>query len=159
MRRAPAIAILLALTACSPKPGPPENQATANEKLAAEANVSGNIAEASVGPANNAAASAQPSTLPPADAGLRFVGTWAASKAECTSKPWKFAADALSGSGPHCSFYKVSKAPGGYDIAATCPAKEPVHSDLIKLRFAESAGAMLVESNAISPSGLIYCGR
>ena len=160
MRRASAIAILLAIAACSPKPGPPENQATANEKLAAEANVSGNIAEASVEPANNAAVSAQPSgTLSPTDAGPRFVGTWAASKAECTSKPWKFTADALSGSGPHCNFYKVSKAPGGYDIAATCPAKEPVHADLIKLRFAESAGAMLVESNAIAPSGLIYCGR
>jgi hypothetical protein len=34
-----------------------------------------------------------------------------------------------------------------------------VHTDLIRLRFAESAGAMLVESNAISPTGLIYCGK
>jgi hypothetical protein len=158
MRPAAAIAISLALAACSPKAGPPENQATANEKVAAEANVTGNMAGVSV--AENVAAPAQkPGKLPPANAALRFVGAWAASPAECKSKPWKFTADALSGSGPHCSFYNVAKAPGGYDIAATCPAKEPVHTDLFKLRFAESAGAMLVESNAIAPTGLIYCGK
>jgi hypothetical protein len=49
--------------------------------------------------------------------------------------------------------------PGGYDVAAECPTKQPVHTDLIKLRFAESAQAMLVESNAINPTGLIYCGK
>jgi len=162
MRRAPAIAIAiaisLALAACNDKPGPPENQATADEKVTAEANVSGNMAGVRVD--ENAAAPAQkPGKLPPVNAALRFVGTWAASSAECKSKPWKFTADALSGAGPHCSFYNVAKAPGGYDIAATCPAKEPVHTDLFKLRFAESAGAMLVESNAIVPTGLIYCGK
>jgi hypothetical protein len=145
--------VIIGLGACSAKPGPPENQATANEKVTAEANVSGNMAGVSVAESNASA------KLPPADAALRFVGTWAASKGDCASKPWRFTADALSGGGPHCSFYKVTKAPGGYDIAATCPAKEPVHTDLIRLRFAESAGAMLVESNAISPTGLIYCGK
>ena len=61
--------------------------------------------------------------------------------------------------GPQCSFYNVAKVPGGYDVAAQCPTKKPIHTDLIKLRFAESAGAMLVESNAISPTGLVYCGK
>lgn len=98
--------------------------------------------------------------LPPAGAALRFVGRWAATSAQCSSKAWKFTAGALAvPGGPHCSFYKVSKAPAGYDIAAQCPAEEPVHTDLIRLRFAESAGAMLVESNAIPPTGLIYCGK
>jgi hypothetical protein len=49
--------------------------------------------------------------------------------------------------------------PGGYDLAAQCPTKKPIPTDLIKLRFAESAGAMLVESNAIAPTGLIYCEK
>jgi hypothetical protein len=47
----------------------------------------------------------------------------------------------------------------GYDLATRCPAKKPDELDLIKLRFAESARAMLVESNAIKPTGLIYCGK
>lgn len=99
-------------------------------------------------------------TLPPADAILRFVGTWATRQANCASRPWHFTADTLTGAGaPHCSIYKVSKAPGGYDLAAQCPDKKPIPTDLIKLRFAESARAMLVESNAIKPTGLIYCGK
>jgi hypothetical protein len=53
----------------------------------------------------------------------------------------------------------VTKMPGGYDLAAQCPTKKPIPTDLIKLRFAESAGAMLVESNAIAPTGLIYCKK
>lgn len=99
-------------------------------------------------------------SLPPADAELRFVGLWATKKANCASHGWRFTADGLTGpDAPHCSFYKVTKMPGGYDLAARCPAKKPVELDLIKLRFAESARAMLVESNAIKPTGLIYCGK
>ena len=155
MRRAVATAAVLVLAACNRAAQPPENQATATEKTAAEANASGGVAETTA--ANEAGTSSR--ALPPANAGLRFVGTWAATKQECTSKPWRFTADAVKVErGPQCSFYKVSTAPGGYNIAATCPSKTPVHSDLIRLRFAESAQAMLVESNAIPPTGLVYCG-
>ena len=157
MRSMAAAAALAILVACSHKPGPPENQAAANEKVTAETNASGNEAgmDNQSAAATNAAAK-----LPPASSAHRFVGTWAKSQAECQSKPWIFTAHTLTATdGPKCSLYKVSKAPGGYDIAATCPAKEPVHTDLFKLRFAESAGAMLVESNAIAPTGLIYCGK
>ena len=99
-------------------------------------------------------------SLPPANADLRFVGLWAKDKANCASHGWRFTGDALTGpDAPHCSFYKITKMPGGYDLAARCPAKKPVELDLIKLRFAESARAMLVESNAIKPTGLIYCGE
>ena len=143
------VVIALALAACGHRQGPPENQASANQKLTAEAGSEANRAEAN-----------SPAKLPPANAALRFVGSWAASQAECASKPWIFTDKLLSGAGaPKCSFYKVTKAADGYDLAATCPAKEPDHTDLIRLRFAESAGAMLVESNSISPTGLIYCGN
>ena len=137
------VVLALALAACSQRHGASANKSAANETTPAETNVGTNSA----------------ANLPPANAALRFVGTWAANQGECTSKPWIFTEKALAGSGPHCDFYKVTKSPGGYDIAATCPAKEPVHTDLIRLRFAESAGAMLVESNAIPPTGLIYCGK
>ena len=139
-----AVVLAIALTACGQRHAASDNEARTNQSApAAETNVIANTT----------------ATLPPANAALRFVGTWAANQAECASKPWIFTEKALSGSGPHCDFYKVSKSAGGYDIAATCPAKEPVHTDLIRLRFAESAGAMLVESNAIPPTGLIYCGK
>lgn len=161
MRRA-AIATALLLAACSQKPQPPENQET-SEKVT-QANVTGNLAGVNVGEgeeaSNEAAAGTGPTGLPPATAALRFVGRWAKSQAECKTKPWVFTDKELSVvDGPHCSIYNVAKAPGGYNLAATCPAKEPVHTDLISIRFAESAQAMLVESNAISPMGLVYCGK
>jgi hypothetical protein len=109
-------------------------------------------------PTENASAAETP--LPSASAEHRFVGIWAASKAECASKPWRFTAEALNAAGgPKCSFYKVTKGPDGYDIAAQCPTKKPLPTDLIKLRFAESTQSMLVESNAIPPTGLVYCGK
>ena len=156
MRQAVATAAVLVLAACNQARQLPENQATATEKITAEANTSGGEAELTL--ANQGAASGK--ALPPATAALRFVGTWAATEQECASKPWRFTAEALKvEGGPQCSFYKISAAPGGYNIAATCPSKTPVHTDLIRLRFAESAQAMLVESNAIPPTGLIYCGK
>ncbi|HET8750590.1 MAG TPA: hypothetical protein VFM42_07600 [Sphingomicrobium sp.] len=130
-----------------------ENEANAENAAAPDENAAGASGSKSAG-------GGELGTLPPADAALRFVGTWAKDPAGCTSNPWRFTAKALTvRDGPNCTFYKVSKAPGGYDIAAQCPGKEPIHTDLIKLRFAESARAMLVESNAISPMGLIYCGK
>jgi hypothetical protein len=132
---------------------------SANETSAANASVNETPAGAAVSE-NEAESSNAPGSLPPANAELRFVGLWAADKGNCASHGWRFTADALSGpDAPHCSFYKVTKMPGGYDLAARCPAKKPVELDLIKLRFAESARAMLVESNAIKPMGLIYCGK
>ena len=146
------------LAACGQKPQPTQSNVVAGtpSKVAVEtagtnsgSNVAANEAEAKVS-----------GVLPPANAALRYVGTWAATKADCKSKPWRFTAKSLdSAGGPQCSFYNVAKAPGGYDVAAQCPTKKPVHTDLIKLRFAESAGAMLVESNAIPPTGLVYCGK
>jgi hypothetical protein len=54
---------------------------------------------------------------------------------------------------------KVTAVPGGYDIAASCTAEAPAKAETIKLRFAESAQAMLFESDAIADTGLVYCGR
>lgn len=160
MRWPIVMAAAAVVAACSQKPQLPENQAGANEQVA-EANIGGNAAATpsknrSKGPGGEG----RPGALPAANAALRFVGTWASSEAECASRAWRFTADELTvDDGPHCRFYKLMKAPGGYNIAATCPTKQPVHADLIKLRFAESARAMLVESNAIRPTGLVYCGK
>jgi hypothetical protein len=164
MRRIVITAALL-LAACGSKPAANEANAADNQPEAINA---GNQSTAPAPPANEtqevpanqAESSNGLETLPPADAALRFVGKWAKDQAGCASKPWTFTQKALATKdGPNCSFYEVTKVPGGYDVAAECPAKQPVHTDLIRLRFAESARAMLVESNAIEPTGLIYCGK
>jgi hypothetical protein len=156
MRRV-IVAAALILGGCGQKAQPPESNVVGTApKVAVETagtNSGSNVAA-------NEAAPKPAGVLPPANAAMRYVGTWAATKADCKSKPWRFTAKSLDAkSGPQCSFYNVAKAPGGYDIAAECPTKKPVHTDLIKLRFAESAGAMLVESNAVQPTGLVYCGK
>lgn len=158
MRSGVAFALAITLAGCGQKsPQVSENQQGANEKTTAVPE-NAPVIEANAASAS-AAAGSQLGSLPPADAALRFVGTWATSQANCGSKPWRFTAEDLTTEdGPRCSFYKVRKVAGGYDLAAECPTKEPLHTDLIKLRFAESARAMLLESNAIPPTGLVYCG-
>jgi hypothetical protein len=97
--------------------------------------------------------------LPPADAPLRFVGRWAAERAQCENAAWRFTADRLTTpAGSACTFDHVEKVPGGYDIAARCTAEGPERADTIRLRFAESARAMLFESDTIADAGLVYCG-
>jgi len=169
MRKVLFVGVVM-LAACGQKSAGVSNQAnsTANQSVAtnnfnetSDSTAATNAAETNEGASENAAESGNTlGSLPPTEAALRFVGLWATDKASCASRGWRFTSDALTvPDGPHCSFYKVTKMPGGYDLAARCPSKKPVELDLIKLRFAESARAMLVESNAIKPTGLIYCGK
>lgn len=107
-------------------------------------------------PAFNTAETATPSPTP--TAAPRYVGRWAANEKLCKDGAWEFAEMDLSTAGEvHCDFHRVREAPGGYDIDATCTAEGTRTPDTIKLRFAESAGAMLVESKTFSPVGLIPC--
>ena len=154
MRWPVAAALVLLFAGCGEKTEQSAaNQSAATENSAPEIDAAANVKDS---PAEGYSLT----ELPPADAALRFVGTWATDKASCASKPWHFTKEALTAvGGPHCSIYNVSKVPGGYDLAVQCPAKKPDPTDLIKLRFAESARAMLLESNAIEPKGLIYCGK
>jgi hypothetical protein len=157
----------LLLAACGSKCASNEANVTGNQAPVSATNApsAGNFASNESdrdqeNASNRTQASNSLGTLPPPDAALRFVGTWATNPGNCSSKPWRFTAHELTArDGPHCSIYKVSKVAGGYDLAAQCPAKKPVPTDLIRVRFAESARAMLVESNAISPMGLVYCGQ
>lgn len=89
----------------------------------------------------------------------RFVGRWAAKAGNCSTQGWIFTATSLNTpAGSQCTFRKVSEAPGGYDIAARCTAEGPPTEDTLKLRFAESAKAMLFESKTIADAGLVRCG-
>ena len=111
----------------------------------------------------NTAAAVQPAEagdLPEPSDGLRFVGKWAPDQKSCESAAWQVTQTALhTPGGTHCSFNRVSEVPGGYDIQATCTAEAPPTSDTLKLRFAESAKAMLLESETVGDASLLFCGR
>jgi hypothetical protein len=90
---------------------------------------------------------------------LRFVGRWAAEERLCARSAWRFTERELrTPAGSVCRFTEVRSVPGGYDIAARCTAEAPERDDVLRLRFAESAGGMLFESESIADVGLVRCG-
>ena len=95
MRRKLPVAVIF-LAACGAKTASNEATVAGNElAVSGAANKSGPAAaatrqEAGRAAANEADAVDRLGTLPPADAALRFVGTWAASRSECTTRPWRF---------------------------------------------------------------------
>ena len=98
--------------------------------------------------------------LPPPSEGLRFIGNWATDERSCESTAWRFTETTLrTPAGSVCSFDRITEVPGGYDIRATCTAEAPPTSDILNIRFAESAKAMLFESESIADAGLVFCGR
>lgn len=91
-------------------------------------------------------------------AGYRFIGRWASSEANCSNRAWRFTAESLTTpAGSVCTFERVNQVPGGYDIVATCTAEGPPTDDRLELRFAESARALLFESDVIADAGLVGC--
>jgi hypothetical protein len=102
----------------------------------------------------------QAGDLPAAGAVPRFVGNWAKDQQSCQSAVWKFTDSTLrTPEGESCSFNRVTESAGGYDIQATCSAKDGPQSELLKIRFAESAKAMLLDSKELKNAGLVFCGR
>lgn len=112
-------------------------------------------------PEAEANASAEPiGTLPPAGRSLRFVGRWAVEERLCRTTAWRFTESGLNTpAGSVCRFTEVRDVPGGYDISARCTAEAPERDDVLRIRFAESARAMLFESDSIADAGLVYCGE
>jgi hypothetical protein len=102
----------------------------------------------------------QAGDLPRQTEGLRFIGKWAANQQSCETAAWQFTETTLrTPAGSVCSFNRVTEVPGGYDVRATCTAEGPPTSDTLQVRFAESAKAMLFESETIADTGLVFCGR
>jgi hypothetical protein len=165
--RTPVLIAAAALAACSPAPSD-----NATRQIATPAATAGSTAPAPVatssGASPEATSSLSPSPspappsstgrLPPADAANRYVGRWATRESLCKSGTWRFEPQRLVTAGEvACDFDHVGKVPGGYDIAALCRAEGETSKDTIKLRFAQSAQAMLVQSK-MWDVGLIYCG-
>jgi hypothetical protein len=89
----------------------------------------------------------------------RFVGRWAADEARCAGAAWRFGERELrTPAGAVCRFASVVEVPGGYSIAARCTAEGPEQEDRLEIRFAESARAMLFDSQSVAAAGLVRCG-
>ena len=96
--------------------------------------------------------------LHPDEAEYRFVGRWAADQRLCENEAWRFTDSELrTPTGSVCRFTDIRAVDGGYDIAAHCTAEGPEMEDQLRIRFAESAGAMLFESEHVAEEGLIPC--
>ena len=109
---------------------------------------------------SNSATVAQAGDLPEAGPGPRFVGKWAANQGMCESAAWQFTDSTLrTPAGSSCSFNRVTQVDGGYDVQATCTAEGPPTSDTLKLRFVEELKGMMFESESITDTGLVFCGR
>jgi hypothetical protein len=94
------------------------------------------------------------------EAPRRFVGRWAVDQRSCATAAWRFTESELNTpAGSVCRFDAVRSVPGGFDVAARCTAEAPERDDLLRLRFPESAGGMLFESESIADVGLVRCGE
>ena len=151
MRLALAIASALLIAGCGkgPATGEPNGPLRTDDALGNE-----------VPNAAQQVESGQAGDLPQPGAMPRFVGNWAKDQQSCESAIWKFSDSTLrTPDGESCSFNRVTEVSGGYDIQATCAAKGPPISELMKVRFAESAKAMLLDSKELKNAGLVFCGR
>lgn len=100
--------------------------------------------------------------LPPplAQGPSRFVGRWAAEESLCARSAWRFTEGGLrTPAGSVCRFETVTEVAGGYSIAARCTAEGPERADRLEIRFAESARAMLFDSESVAAAGLVRCGE
>ena len=159
MMRRPFCLILFSLVAaCRQAPDVP----AANEVRQAQGG-SGEAVEAGPEPDMNATMALDQladtnNHLPPPDAELRFLGRWAADERLCARSAWEFTSEGLrTPAGSVCRFRRVRAVPGGYDIDASCAAEGPEEQDVLNIRFAESARAMLFDSRTVAGTGLVHC--
>ena len=150
MRLLPFPLLVFALVGCRPEPAqeaPAEPNAAAEEAGDAlpEPDINASL-EPIAGNGNGPAR------------GPRFIGRWAAEERLCARTAWRFSATELrTPAGSVCRFTDVREVPGGYDIAARCTAEAPESDDTLRLRFPQSAGGMLFESDSIADAGLVRC--
>jgi hypothetical protein len=101
---------------------------------------------------------AEPQPLVQGEGKSRFVGRWAAEEGLCENAAWVITSEELrTPAGSVCRLGEVEEVQGGYDIAARCTAEGPERDDVLELRFAESAGALLFDSDSIAEAGLVRC--
>lgn len=96
----------------------------------------------------------EPAARPP----FRFAGRWATERKACPTTAWHFTETSLrTPAGSVCDFTHVAETGAGYDIDARCTAEGSQGRDVLRIRFAESAKAMMFESDIIADAGLVSC--
>lgn len=87
-----------------------------------------------------------------------FVGRWAAREEMCADAAWELTQTRLSTPGHTvCTFDHVKQANGIFHIAATCTAEGPPAAYDLKISYAQSVKALLVEGGPMQPVGLVAC--
>lgn len=99
-------------------------------------------------------------TLPPFNSPTRYVGVWAAAETACERAAWRFERNRLQGPDwTACEFNSVTASQGGFNIDAQCTDGANERDARLRLSFAESAQAMLMQGvPETGDIGLIYCG-
>lgn len=142
-----ALGVALLLLACDRQAGTPaelENAAISEASPPPDADINASLSDLGADP--------------PRPGAPRFAGRWAAEERLCETTAWRFTEGGLNTpAGSVCRFTDVREVPGGYDIAALCTAEAPERADTLRLRFPESAGGMLFESDSIADAGLVRC--
>ena len=87
-----------------------------------------------------------------------YVGRWAADASYCTAGAWVFTATTLNTAGEvSCTFNTITPTATGYTIQASCTAEAPPAPATLRLSYAQSAQALMVEGGPFAPIGLIRC--
>ncbi len=148
--RAAILAMAAVLAACSP---------AADDKTAAQAASPATEESPATQPEVDEEEAGQAPALPPSDATFRYIGRWAESVDQCRNEAWTFTSNRLTAPEDiSCEFMQIEKSPGGYAVDAVCTIEGEEEDNNITLRFAESAGAMLVEgATSLPETGLIPC--
>lgn len=106
-------------------------------------------------------AACQTEATPPGNPGGEtpfYVGRWAADASYCVAGAWVFTATTLNTAGEvSCTFNTITPTATGYTIQATCTAEAPPAPATLRLSYARSAQALLVEGGPLAPIGLVRC--
>lgn len=87
-----------------------------------------------------------------------FVGRWAANDDMCAKAAWEITHSRLTTPGHTvCDFDHVRQIEGIYRIDATCTAEGPPAGYELRVSYAQSAKALLVEGGPMEPIGLVAC--
>jgi hypothetical protein len=87
-----------------------------------------------------------------------FIGRWAPTADLCANSAWRFTENALQTPSANCQFSNVREVPDGFDIAARCTIEgAATRDDVLRLRFSQINGGLMVESDALPDMGMYRC--
>lgn len=88
-----------------------------------------------------------------------FAGRWAAKKALCSDAAWEITPTRLSTPGHVVCAFRRPQPASVYRINAVCTAEGPPAPYHLRISYAQSAKALLIEGGPFRPIGLVKCGQ